>query len=74
MARVDGVSVASLAREAVELAEDGLRRVAPDEASYLEPLAARVRDGLCPADDVVRSFEGEWRGDARRAIAAMRVA
>jgi glutamate--cysteine ligase len=70
---VDGVRVADVAREAVALAADGLARVAPDEVGYLEPLAERVREGACPADRVIRDFEGRWGRDPRRALDAMRV-
>ena len=74
-ARSDGVAVLDLARAALELAADGLSRVAPDELGYLEPLVDRVaREGLCPADLVIRDFEGPWRRDPARALAAMRVA
>jgi glutamate--cysteine ligase len=73
-AESEGVRVADVAREAVALAADGLSRVAPDEASYLAPLAERVGEGFCPADRVIRDFEGRWDRDPRRALAAMRIA
>jgi glutamate--cysteine ligase len=73
-AEAEGVRVVDVARAAVELAADGLGRAAPDESRYLGPLAASVRAGVCPADLVVRDFEGSWGRDPRRALEAMRVA
>ncbi len=73
-ADAEGVRVLDLARAAVDLAVDGLRRIAPDESRYLEPLAGLVREGLCPADLVVRDFEAAWNRDPRRALESMRVA
>lgn len=73
-AKAEGVDVASVARELVALAHDGLSRVSPSESEYLAPLEERIRVGISPADMVARSFQGEWNGDARRAVEALRVA
>jgi glutamate--cysteine ligase len=57
-ARHAGVNVLRLARDAVTLAAEGLKRVAPDEVSYLDVLVERVvGEGLCPADILLRDFE-----------------
>jgi glutamate--cysteine ligase len=74
-ARSDDVHVLEVARAALELAVDGLGRIAPDETHYLEPLVERVaRDGECPADRVIRDFEGRWNRNPALAVEAMRVA
>lgn len=74
-ARSDDTRVLDLARQALELAAGGLARIAPDETRYLEPLVERVaRDGVCPADRVIRDFEGRWNRNPALAIEAMRVA
>ena len=68
-ARSAGVDVLTIARAAGSLAADGLARVAPDEARYLNPLLARLHDGVAPADIVLR----ESGGDVQRAMARWRV-
>jgi glutamate--cysteine ligase len=68
-ARFAGVDVLATARAAGSLAAEGLARVAPDEVRYLEPLLARLDDGVSPADIILR----DCGGDVRRAMAAWRV-
>jgi gamma-glutamylcysteine synthetase len=65
-ARAAGIDVLASARAACALANQGLARVAPDEAKYLAPLAERLQDGITPADIVLR----DSGGDVRRAMAA----
>jgi glutamate--cysteine ligase len=74
-ARHDGVDVLGLARDMVGLAVEGLKRVAPEEAGYLDVLVARVvEEGVCPADILLRNFEGSWHGSVERACEHLRVA
>jgi glutamate--cysteine ligase len=74
-ARHAGVDVLGLAREAVGLAVEGLKRVAPDESAYLDVLVARVvGEGVCPADILLRNWEGSWHGSMERVFEHLRVA
>jgi len=74
-ARHGGVDVLKLARETVALAVEGLKRVAPEEVSYLDVLRERVIvEGLCPADILLRDWEGSWHGSIERALESLRVA
>ena len=74
-ARHAGVDVLRLAREVVALASEGLARVAPEEVSYLDVLRERVcKEGLCPADILLRNWEGSWHGSIERVFEHMRVA
>lgn len=68
-ARSSGIDVRSTARAVGSLAAEGLARLAPDEVRYLDPLLARLRDGIAPADIVLR----ESGGDVQRAMAALRI-
>ena len=73
--RSEGVDVLALAREVVQLAKVGLARVAPDESRYLDPLVESVVvEGICPADRIIRDFDGAWARSVARAIEALRVA
>lgn len=70
-----GVDVLKLARETVTLAVEGLKRVAPDEVAYLDVLGERVVvEGVCPADILLRNWEGSWHGSMERVIEHLRVA
>jgi glutamate--cysteine ligase len=70
-----GADVLGLAREVVGLAVEGLKRVAPGETGYLDVLVARVVDeGVCPADILLRNFEGSWHGSMERVFEYLRVA
>ena len=68
-ARPAGVDVLAIARAAGSLAADGLARVAPDEVRHLDPLLARLHDGVAPADIVLRNSGG----DVHRAMASWRI-
>jgi glutamate--cysteine ligase len=60
--------VRDYAKELVEIAHEGLRRQAKtnpageDETIYLEPLAALVEAGMCPADKIIEAWNGPWHG------------
>jgi glutamate--cysteine ligase len=70
-----GVDVLRLARETVALAREGLKRVAPEEVSYLDVLHERVIvEGLCPADILLSNWEGSWHGSIERAFEHLRIA
>ena len=74
-AKCEGVDVLGLAREVVRLAVEGLRRVAPEETSYLDVLVERVvEEGVSPADILLRNFEGSWHGSMQRACEHLRLA
>ncbi|HYY97818.1 MAG TPA: glutamate-cysteine ligase family protein [Pyrinomonadaceae bacterium] len=74
-ARHAGIDVLRLARETVTLAAEGLGRVAPEEVSYLDVLRERVLvEGVCPADILLRNWEGSWHGSIERAFEHLRVA
>jgi len=74
-ARVGRRRLAELAPELVAIAAEGLRRQAQrnragdDESIYLERLAALVKRGRCPADEVIEHWLGDWQGDVQRLIA-----
>ena len=74
-ARFDGIEVLAVAREVVRLAAEGLGRVAPDEVSYLDPLRQLViEEGVCPADRLLRDWEGRWHGSVEKVVEHLRVA
>jgi glutamate--cysteine ligase len=70
-----GVDVLRLARETVALATEGLKRVAPEEVTYLDVLHERViKEGICPADILLSNWGGSWHGSIERAFEHLRIA
>jgi glutamate--cysteine ligase len=59
-------TVLELARQALGIAQAGLRRRAfanakgADERIFLEPVEVIVRDGLTPADEILLRYERDW--------------
>ncbi|MBF9032773.1 glutamate--cysteine ligase [Rhodobacterales bacterium HKCCE2091] len=72
-----GVKLHDLAREALAIAEDGLKaRARPgaggmiaDETHFLNALRESVETGQVPADELLAKYEGEWGGDLTRIYA-----
>ncbi|MBT0958011.1 glutamate--cysteine ligase [Alphaproteobacteria bacterium KMM 3653] len=66
-----GISLHSLARSAVEIAEAGLKARArpgaggmiPDETHFINALQESVESGQTPADELLDMYKGAWGGD-----------
>ncbi|MBD3676824.1 MAG: glutamate--cysteine ligase [Rhodobacteraceae bacterium] len=69
-----GVRLFDLARDAVAIAEQGLKSRArkgaggmvPDETHFLNALKDSIETGRAPADELIEKFNGEWQGDVTR--------
>ena len=72
-----GVRLHDLAREAVAIAEAGLKARArpgaggllPDETHFLNALKDSVDSGKVPADELLERYHGDWGGDLTRIYA-----
>jgi glutamate--cysteine ligase len=70
----DGRRVLELARELVELAGGGLRRLghagrlAPDESGFLDPVREQLELGKSPGQVILERWEGEWGRSPGRLI------
>ena len=71
-----GGTLRDLAAEVVGVARDGLRARAaagalgPDESAALEPLERIVAGGPTQAEALLEHYQGDWAGDAGRALVA----
>jgi len=73
-AEVNGVNMHALAREAVAIAEAGLKARArpgaggmvPDETHFLNALKESIESGHVPADELLEHYHGDWNGDISR--------
>ncbi len=76
-ARVGGIDMHDLARQAVEIAEAGLKARArsgaggmvPDETHFLAALKESIDSGQVPADELLAHYHGDWNGDLTRIYA-----
>lgn len=71
-AKIGGVSVRELAREALDISSDGLKNrnvlswESLDERQYLDPLFNIVETGKTRADVLLEKYHGEWNQDISR--------
>jgi glutamate--cysteine ligase len=69
-----GRTVLDIAKDTLALAHQGLKARAKagendrDETRYLAPLDEIVARGTTQAEELLRRYHGEWRGDIRRAF------
>ncbi len=64
------VRVLDLARELVQIAREGLARVAPDEVGLLAPIEEVAQSGRAPAERVRETFAG-WNGNVTQLVAKL---
>lgn len=77
-ARVGDIHMHDLAREAVALAEAGLKARArpgagdliPDETHFLSALKESVESGQVPADELLAHYHGDWNEDLTKIYGA----
>lgn len=70
-AQVGGIKMHDIAREAVSIAQSGLRARAmpgaggliPDETHFLNALEESIESGKVPADELLERYHGDWNGD-----------
>ncbi len=73
-ARLGNVRVIEVAKEAVALAVEGLRNIAPDEVFYLDFLVEHViEDEICPADILLRNWYGSWNASMEKVVQYLRI-
>ena len=73
-AKVEGIDMHDIARQAVDIAELGLKNRArpgaggmvPDETHFLSALKESVASGQVPADELLAHYHGDWNGDLSR--------
>ncbi|PRY92252.1 glutamate--cysteine ligase [Donghicola tyrosinivorans] len=76
-AQVDDIRMHDLARQVVEIADQGLKARAkpgagglvPDETHFLNALKESIETGQVPADELLARYTGDWNGDLARIYA-----
>lgn len=73
-AKIGSASLLEIAKEIIKLAHDGLKRFAPQEIIYLDPLYELVvEDEMSMADVLLRNWYGSWHGSITRVIDYLRI-
>jgi len=73
-AKVNGINMHDLAREAVAISRMGLKSRArfgagglvPDETHFLNALHESIETGKVPADELIDRYNSDWQGDISR--------
>jgi len=74
-AKIHGRSLQEIALQLLELSRAGLRRRARldaagmDETGFLVPLQEIASSGITPAERMLASYHGSWKGDVTKAYA-----
>lgn len=76
-AEVGAIKMRDLARQVVEISEQGLKARArsgagglvPDETHFLNALNESIESGQVPADELLEQYHGAWNGDLSRIYA-----
>ncbi|SHL54326.1 glutamate--cysteine ligase [Roseovarius marisflavi] len=76
-AKVNGIGLHDIAREAVAISNAGLKARArsggggmiPDETHFLNALNESIETGKTPADELLEHFHGDWNGNLDRIYA-----
>lgn len=62
------VSVLEIVKEILYIAEKSLIEMDTNEEIFLEQIKGLVEDGVCPADIIIRNWNGIWNKDVRKLI------
>ncbi len=65
---IKNFTVSDIAKEILYIAEKSLIELDTMEERYLEPIKELTLNGLCPADIILRNWNGLWNKDLKRLI------
>lgn len=67
-AKIGKYMVKDIAKEILYIAEKSLIEMNTGEEKYLDAIKSYTMDGICPADVIIRNWNGLWNKDVRRLI------
>ena len=65
---IKNYTVLDIAKEILYISEKSLIELNTGEEKYLEPIKELTLNGLCPADIILRSWNGSWNKDIKKLI------
>lgn len=67
-AKVRGIEAYEIAKEILYIAEKSLIEMNTREEKFLEPIKELAFEGLCPADIIIRNWNGVWNRDVKKLV------
>lgn len=67
-ARIGNIEAGEIAKEILYIAEKSLIEMNTREEKFLEPIKELTLEGLCPADIILRNWNGLWNKDVRKLV------
>lgn len=67
-AKIGKYTVKDIAKEILYIAEKSLIEMNTGEEDYLDAIKSYTMEGICPADVIIRNWNGLWNKDIRRLI------
>lgn len=67
-AHIKGVEVSEIAKEILYIAEKSLIEMDTKEEIFLDPIKELTEDGVCPADIIIRNWNGIWNKDVKKLV------
>ena len=67
-ARIGNIEAGEIAKEILYIAEKSLIEMNTREEIFLEPIKELTLEGLCPADIILRNWNGLWNKDVRKLV------
>lgn len=66
--RIKGHWAGDIAKEILYIAEKGLIEMNTGEEKFLEPIKELTLNGLCPADIIIRNWNGTWNHNVQKMV------
>lgn len=67
-ARIKGHFAKDIAKEILKISQKNLKEQGNGEEKFLEPIAEFISKGLCPADVILKNWNGAWNKDINKLI------
>jgi len=67
-AHIKGVEACEIAKEILYIAEKSLIEMNTKEEVFLEPIKELAMDGVCPADIIIKNWNGIWNKDIKKLV------
>ena len=66
--KLGNIELKKIAKNLIEFSEKGLKEQGLNEETYLEPLQDLIWQGICPADIILKNWNGSWKKNINKLI------
>ena len=66
--KLGNIELKKIAKDLIEISEKGLKEQGLNEETYLEPLQDLIWQGICPADIILKNWNGSWKKNINKLI------